>query len=189
VRSRATFPAQPMMVAAANPCPCGYAADGSDRCGCAIERVRGYRARLSGPLLDRIDLHVALPPVHVSSLSSRAPGESSAAVQQRVAAARAVQRDRARSGETTSCVNARLSASEVDRIARPDEAGMQLIASAVDKLGLSARAYGKVLRVARTIADLEGATAVRSTHVAEAVQGRIFDRNPSASGALEAANL
>jgi magnesium chelatase family protein len=189
VRSRATFPARPMLVAAANPCPCGYAGDGSDRCACASERVRAYRARLSGPLLDRIDLHVALPPVPVAALSSRAHGEASAPIQQRVAAARAIQRERARTGETAADVNARLSPGEVDRVARPDSAGMRLITSAVDKLGLSARAYGKVLRVARTIADLEGATAVRATHVAEAVQARIFDRKPGAAIADGASSL
>jgi magnesium chelatase family protein len=189
VRSRATFPARPMLVAAANPCPCGYAGDGSERCACTAERVRAYRARLSGPLLDRIDLHVALPPVPVASLSAHSPGERSADVQKRVAGARATQLERSRAGETRCSVNARLSASEVDRVARPDAAGMHLIASAVEKLGLSARAYGKVLRVARTIADLEGATAVRASHVAEAVQGRIFDRRPTAAAVVDRPSL
>ena len=177
VRSRATLPARPIVVAAANPCPCGYAGDPSRRCGCSEERVRSYRARLSGPLLDRIDLHVCVPPVDVASLAGRAFGESSAIVRQRVMRARAVQSARHRAREVSAPINALLSAQDIETIARPDAAGMRLIASAVDRLGLSARAYGKVLRVARTLADLEGVTAVGATHVAEAVQARVFDRH------------
>ena len=177
VRSRATLPARPIVVAAANPCPCGYAGDPSRRCGCTEERVRAYRSRLSGPLLDRIDLHVSLPPVDVAALASRAFGESSALVRQRVMRARAVQRSRFRAREVSAADNAQLSAQDIEAVARPDAAGMRLIVSAVDRLGLSARAYGKVLRVARTVADLEGVTAVGATHVAEAVQARVFDRH------------
>jgi magnesium chelatase family protein len=176
-RSRATFPARPIIIAAANPCPCGYAGDPSGRCRCNGERIRAYRARLSGPLLDRIDLHVSLPPVDVASLASRSVGESSSAVRERIANARKIQTDRKARGEARAIVNAQLSSQDVERIARPDAAGMRLIVSAVERLGLSARAYGKVLRVARTLADLEGVAAVRAVHVAEAVQARIFDRN------------
>jgi magnesium chelatase family protein len=181
VRSRATLPARPIVVAAANPCPCGYAGDPSRRCACSEERVRAYRSRLSGPLLDRIDLHVSLPPVDVASLASRAFGESSAVVRQRVIEARFVQQVRFRAGEVSAPVNSLLSARDIEAVARPDAQGMRLIAAAVERLGLSARAYGKVLRVARTIADLEGATAIGATHIAEAVQGRIFDRHPQAA--------
>jgi len=176
-RARATFPARPLVVAAANPCPCGYAGDPSGRCGCSGERVHSYRARLSGPLLDRIDLHVSLPPVDVAALASRAIGERSASVRERVVRAREIQLDRQQRGETRGGMNAELSSQDVDKVARPDAAGMRLIVGAVERLGLSARAYGKVLRVARTVADLEGATALRAVHVAEAVQARIFDRN------------
>jgi magnesium chelatase family protein len=122
-------------------------------------------------------LHVSLPPVDVASLSSRAVGESSESVRDRVVRAKQIQEDRLRRGETSAGVNAELSSQDVDKIARPDAAGMRLIVGAVERLGLSARAYGKVLRVARTLADLEGANAVRAVHVAEAVQARIFDRN------------
>jgi magnesium chelatase family protein len=177
VRSRATLPARPIVVAAANPCPCGYAGDPLRRCGCSEERIRAYRSRLSGPLLDRIDLHVSLPPVDVASLASRAFGESSAQVRHRVTAARAIQKARHDAREVSASVNAELSAKDIEAIARPDAAGLRLIGSAVERLGLSARAYGKVLRVARTLADLEGATAVGSIHLAEAVQARIFDRH------------
>lgn len=175
-RSRATFPARPMIVAATNPCPCGFAGDPSGRCTCSADRVRHYRGRLSGPLLDRLDLHVALPPVDVAHLRSQQLGESSEAVRARVIAAREIQQARARSGETRALANAQLSPQEVERVALPDEAGLRLIAAAVERLGLSARAYGKLLRTARTIADLDGSTGVRAPHVAEAIQLRVLDR-------------
>jgi len=185
-RSRATFPAHPIIIAAANPCPCGYAGDPSGRCRCSDERIRAYCARLSGPLLDRIDLHVSLPPVDVASLSSRSLGESSALVRERVGRARQIQTERYERGEARATTNAQLSSQDVERLARPDAAGMRTIVAAVERLGLSARAYGKVLRVARTIADLEGATAVSAAHVAEAVQGRIFDRHLNQKPTLSA---
>lgn len=175
-RSRATFPARPMIVAATNPCPCGFAGDASGRCGCTADRVRNYRARLSGPLLDRIDLHVALPPVDVAHLRQQKPGEPSVAVRERVLVARSIQRARAEDGEVHAPVNAQLSPQDVERIATPDEAGLRLISTAVERLGLSARAYGKVLRTARTIADLDGSSSVRAAHVAEAIQLRVLDR-------------
>ncbi len=175
-RARATFPARPIVVAATNPCPCGWAGDPSGRCACSADRVRAYRGRLSGPLLDRIDLHVALPAVDVTSLAARVGGEPSAEVRARVARARDVQRARHAQGLVKATTNAALSASEVERVATPDDAGLRLIASAVERLGLSARAYGKILRAARTIADLDGQTAVRAAHVAEAIQARLLDR-------------
>jgi magnesium chelatase family protein len=180
-RVRATFPARPLVVAAVNPCPCGHAGDPSGRCRCGADRVRSYRARLSGPLLDRIDLHVQLPPVDVASLRHTCAGEGSAVVRQRVIVARQAQRDRWQRGETSAPVNALLSLRDIDRVASPDEAGERILVAAVDSLGLSARAYGKVLRVARTVADLDGSVGVRSAHVAEAVQGRLLDRCESAS--------
>jgi magnesium chelatase family protein len=176
-RARATFPARPLVVAAANPCPCGYAGDPLGRCRCSDERIDAYRARLSGPLLDRIDLHVCLPPVDVASLASHAFGESSKSVRERVARARRVQRGRHSRAETSAQLNADLSPQDVERIAKPDADGMRIIVAAVERLGLSARAFGKVLRVARTIADLDEATSVQAPHVAEAVQCRIFDRH------------
>jgi magnesium chelatase family protein len=176
-RARATFPARPLLVGAINPCPCGYAGERSGRCTCAVERVRAYRARLSGPLLDRIDLHVVLPPVDVVHLQGAAHGEPSTPVRARVVAARAVQAARAqRLG--TALTNAALGPRDVERVATPDAAGARVLAAAVEKLGLSARAYGKVLRVARTIADLDHSDAVRAVHVAEAVQARLLDRDP-----------
>jgi magnesium chelatase family protein len=177
-RTRVTFPARPLLVGAINPCPCGYAGERSGRCTCGPDRVRAYRARLSGPLLDRIDMHFVLPPVDVAHLQSAARGEPSAAVRARVIAARGAQAERARQiGCATT--NAALSPRDLERVATPDPAGARVLAAAVDKLGLSARAYGKVLRVARTIADLDGSDAVRAPHVAEAVQGRVLDRDAS----------
>jgi magnesium chelatase family protein len=176
-RGAATFPARPLVVAASNPCPCGYYRDGTGRCICSPERVRSYVARLSGPLVDRLDIHVSLPPVAVTALAHASSGEPSTAVRERVVGARARQTERKRSGEVASSTNASLTPAEVDRIAKPDADGQKLLILAVERLGLSARAYSKVLKVARTIADLAGEPRVRAPHVAEAVQLRLFDRN------------
>jgi len=185
-RARATFPARPLLVAAINPCPCGYAGERSGRCTCAPERVRAYRARLSGPLLDRIDLHVVLPPVDVAHLQGGAQGEPSADVRARVIAARSAQAARA---QRLGCAptNAALSPRDLERVAAPDAAGARVLAGAVEKLGLSARAYGKVLRVARTVADLDHSPRVCAPHVAEAVQARVLDRDPMAAPRAAAA--
>jgi magnesium chelatase family protein len=188
-RSRATFPSCPLLVAAANPCPCGYAGDASSRCTCSEERVRSYRARLSGPLLDRIDLHVSLPPVEVAALTATCPGESSRIVRERVVEARRVQLERQGRAETNAACNAALGTADLERVAQPDASGMRLLATAVERLGLSARAYAKILRVARTLADLEGASAVRAVHVAEAVQARVLDRPAFTSPAGKASSL
>lgn len=178
---RATFPAQPLMVGAANPCPCGYHGDPLSRCMCGVERVRAYRAKLSGPLLDRIDIHVQLPAVEVASLRAAHSGEPSAPVRARVQRARDAQASRLASGETSVATNSLLPSRELDRVATPDDAGGRLLVHAVEQLGLSARAYSKVLRVARTIADLDGADAVRASHIAEAIHARVLDRDRAAS--------
>ena len=177
-RTRAVFPAKPLFIAASNPCPCGFFGEPTRRCECTDERVAAYRARLSGPLLDRIDLQISLRQVTIADLTKTAAGEPSAAVRERVLAARAVQSDRADRGEVTASVNAALGPKDIGRVAALDAGGSDLIARAVERLGLSARAYDKVLRVARTIADLEGSSAVKSAHVAEAIQMRLLDRRP-----------
>lgn len=175
-RARATFPAKPLFVAASNPCPCGFHGEPSKRCGCSEERIRNYRARLSGPLLDRLDLQLALRQVTIADLTSNAPGEPSAAVRERVLAARAVQAERARRGEVAADVNATLGPRDLAAVAGLDAAARGLVERAVETLGLSARAYDKVRRVSRTIADLDGSDAVKSAHVAEAIHMRLLDR-------------
>jgi magnesium chelatase family protein len=174
-RARAVFPARPMLVAAVNPCPCGYEGDRTNRCKCTPERVRTYKARLSGPLLDRIDIQVQLPPVDVASLYGDRRGEPSSAVRERVVRARSVQQARRGAGEVNASTNAALSSRDLERVARPDHEGAKLLAGAVEHHGLSARAYGKVLRVARTFADLDGSTAVNRSHVSAAIGMRLVD--------------
>jgi magnesium chelatase family protein len=179
---KATYPARPLLVGAMNPCPCGWLGGGPSRCQCSPERVRAYRARLSGPLLDRIDVHVSLPPTEVASLQG-APGESTAEVRQRVERARSVQRARALEREVTGTTNAALTPRDVERVASLCATGASMLAAAVSRLGLSARAYGKVVRVARTIADLDGSTAIAPSHVAEAIGLRVLDRSGVAAAA------
>jgi len=174
---KAEFPARFQLVAAMNPCPCGYLGDAAGRCRCTPEQVRRYRGRLSGPLLDRIDLHVELPPVaHELLLAQDHTGaEPSAAVRERVQAAQ--QRQLARSG----CLNARLDPAGLRRHARLTEPQQQFLARAIGTLGLSARATHRVLRIARTCADLAGSDTLEMPFLAEALQYRLLDRRPNAS--------
>ena len=165
-RRRAEFPARFQLVAAMNPCPCGHLGDPRRACRCTPDQVARYRGRLSGPLLDRIDLTVEVPAIAPEALFQSPPGEPSAAVRARVVAARALQA--ARQG----CPNARLPAGEVERQCRPDPGGETLLRQAMQRLGLSARAYHRVLRVARTLADLAGAERPGAAQVAEAIQYR-----------------
>ena len=163
---RAEFPARFQLVAAMNPCPCGWLGHPSAKCRCTPDQVARYRGKLSGPLLDRIDLMLDVPAVAEADLSARGDGESSATVQARVAAARAVQLER--QGKP----NALLGPDEVDRHARPDAAGAQLLKQAMARLALTARAYHRILKVARSIADLAGIEQISSAHVAEAIHYR-----------------
>jgi magnesium chelatase family protein len=169
---QAEFPARFQLIAAMNPCPCGYLGDANGRCHCSEEQVSRYRARVSGPLLDRIDLHIEVSPPPRAALRPDEPadGEASAAVAARVAAARQRQLKRG-----DKC-NAQLSNREVNRDCRPEPDGLALLEQAMERLGLSARAYHRILKVARSIADLEDSSAVTATHVAEAVGYRTLDR-------------
>jgi magnesium chelatase family protein len=171
------FPARFLLVAAMNPCFCGFYGDGSDRCTCDPSRIARYRARVSGPLLDRIDLHVAVPAVPFGELSGGGVEEGSAVVRERVIAARTRQRERFAHDPGVSC-NAHMGPGELRRHARPGPEVLALLQRAIDRLGLSARAYHRLLKVARTIADLEGSARVRTTHAAEAIQYRTLDRAP-----------
>jgi magnesium chelatase family protein len=163
-----TYPARFQLIAAMNPCRCGWRDGPGPGCGRAPACGESYQARLSGPLLDRIDLHVEVPAVAAADLALPPPAEGSAAVAGRVAAARAAQRDRY-AGTPGVRTNAGADGAALDRVAAPDGPGRTLLAEATDRLRLSARAYHRVLRVARTLADLDGADAVRRPHVAEAL--------------------
>ncbi len=174
-RARAWFPAAPLVVGAVNPCPCGYHGHPQIDCRCSVSERRRYMTRLSGPLLDRLDVHVFVPPVDLRSLAATRVGESSAGVRTRVVAARQRQRERHHRGETRGTSNSTLSLTELEHVAPLAARGRSLIERAVKELGLSARAYVRVLRVARTIADLEGAERVAEAHVAEAIQGRVIE--------------
>ncbi len=171
---QAEFPARFQLVAAMNPCPCGYFGDVSERCRCTPERIRQYRARVSGPLLDRIDMHVEVPAVPRAELLSAAapPAETSQAVRARVEAAR--QRQLARAG----VANHRLGAKQIERVCALDEESRALLELAGTRLGFSARAYHRIMKVARTIADLDGQERIQSSHIAEAIQYRGLDRRP-----------
>jgi magnesium chelatase family protein len=160
---QAEFPAAFQLVAATNPCPCGWYGHASGRCACAPGDVARYRGRISGPLLDRIDMHVTVPSVPREELLGQPCGEPSAAVRARVAAARAVAL--ARQGSA----NAALAGTALERHCALDDAGRALLGAAIEKLDLSARALPRLLRLARTIADLAGAAAPAPAHVAEAI--------------------
>ncbi|HLA39133.1 MAG TPA: YifB family Mg chelatase-like AAA ATPase [Candidatus Glassbacteria bacterium] len=165
---QADFPARFQLVAAMNPCPCGYLGHANGKCRCTPDQVARYRGKISGPLLDRIDLQIEVPALPVGDLTGHAAGESSAAIQARVEAAYG--RQLARQGKA----NALLSTPEIDRFCRPDAEGEGLLKQAIARLNLSARAYHRVLKVARTIADLAGSAGVGSGHIAEAIQYRRF---------------
>ena len=164
--SQVRFPANFQLVAAMNPCPCGYYGDKSDRCQCRPEQIKRYQEKLSGPLLDRIDLHITVPALPASDLQSAQRGESSAAVRERVI--QAYQRQQARQGKA----NNELSPSELDQFAPLGDAESRILAMAQSRLNLSARGYHRVLRVARTIADLAGSEAIQTPHLTEALSYR-----------------
>lgn len=165
-----TFPANFILIAAMNPCPCGYHGDSEKTCTCSATVVARYQKRISGPLLDRIDIHVEVPRVNYEKLASERPGEPSSAIRARVAAARQCQTERFQG--TRMLTNADMGPAEVRRFCPLDGAGQRLMQAAMRQLHLSARAYHRVLKLARTIADLAGADAIGPAHLAEAIQYR-----------------
>ena len=167
------LPSRFMLVCAMNPCRCGWYGHPSGRCNCSRKDVEKYVAKISGPLLDRIDLHIQVPSVEYDAMRRKSKPESSASVRGRVNAARAKQAQRF-AGTNVSC-NADMTAEMVGRFCRLDEAGDKLMRDSFEKLGLTARSHDRILRVARTIADLEGAENIEVPHLAEAIQYRNTD--------------
>ncbi|HVN64020.1 MAG TPA: YifB family Mg chelatase-like AAA ATPase [Candidatus Binataceae bacterium] len=169
-----TFPASLMLVAAMNPCPCGFNTDPTHECTCSPIAIARYRSRISGPLLDRIDIHIEVPAVKYKELSSRGAGESSEKIRERVNRAREVQLKRY-TGMPFYC-NAQMGAREIREHCQVESAGERLLELAINRLCLSARAYTRILKVARTIADLDASASIEAHHVSEAIQYRSLDR-------------
>jgi magnesium chelatase family protein len=168
------FPARFTLAAALNPCPCGFFNDTRRQCICSQTQIARYLAKISGPLLDRIDLQVEVAALTTGEIASTEPAEASTLIRNRVEAARTIQRERFRRA-SIRC-NAEMSTRHLRRVCVLDDSSRRLLIQAIERLGLSARAHDRILKVARTIADLEGEERIESAHVAEAVQYRALDR-------------
>jgi len=169
------YPASFMLVAAMNPCPCGYYNHPTIQCMCGPGIVQKYLNKISGPLLDRIDIHVEVVPVPFKELSEARNGEKSAQVRERVVKARKIQEERYQEKKNIHC-NAQMTSRQLREICKIDSTGQLMLKNAMDKLSLSARAYDRILKVSRTIADLEGSATILSEHLAEAIHYRSLDR-------------
>ena len=169
-----TYPAQFMLVAAMNPCPCGFYSDPHRECTCTLPQIQRYKGKISGPLLDRIDIHVDVPPVRFQDMSTEKQAEPSRQIKERVIKARAIQQERFK-GKKIFC-NALMVARHIRKFCQVDRSSHQLLKHAMEKLGFSARAYTRILKVSRTIADLEGAEQIQPHHISEAIQYRSLDR-------------
>jgi magnesium chelatase family protein len=163
-----------MLVVALNPCPCGYRGDPRRQCNCTVPQIERYMSKISGPLLDRIDLHIEVPAVPYKELSAERAGTSSASMREQVVAARAIQAQRFAGSHTR--YNARMTSRQIRSHCKLDDTCQELLRTSVNELGLSARAHDKVLRVARTIADLEASDKIESHHITEAINYRMLDR-------------
>jgi magnesium chelatase family protein len=175
-QSTLTYPARFMLAAAMNPCPCGYATDPTKECSCTPLQIQRYLARISGPLLDRIDIHIDVPPLKQRELSADPSGEASAVIRERVRRARRIQQERFRRSKVFC--NAHMNPRQIRRFCQVEGEARSLLETAMERLGLSARAYDRILKVARTIADLETAEAISPEHIAEGIQYRSLDRAP-----------
>lgn len=169
------YPAGFMLVASMNPCPCGYYNHPDKHCSCTSGMVQKYLSRISGPMLDRIDIHVEITPVPFEKISDNTPAESSEAIRQRVVKARAIQKERFQNEEGIHC-NAHITPRLFRKYCQPSPEGLRLLKTAMERLSLSARAYDRILKVARTIADLENCDAIATHHIAEAINYRSLDR-------------
>ena len=169
------YPCSFMFVASMNPCPCGYYGDPTHTCACTPGQIQRYMNKISGPLLDRIDIQCEIQPVPFEEISKAEPGEPSEAIRKRVIAARKIQEERFKSMPKIHC-NAQMTERMIHLYATPDEAGINLLRTAMSRLNLSARAYNRILKVARTIADLDNSPEVKSPHLAEAIGYRNLDR-------------
>jgi magnesium chelatase family protein len=169
-----TYPARLMLISALNPCPCGYLGDPAHACSCSPRDIHRYRARISGPLMDRIDLHIEVPAVKYRDLADRADSEKSADIAARVEESRTIQRERYKSSKIHA--NAQMTPRLIRKHCELDAAGNRLLEMVTDRLGLSARSYNRILKVARTIADLEKSESIREQHLSEAIQYRSLDR-------------
>lgn len=170
-----TFPANFILIAALNPCPCGYRNDPRRECHCTVPQIERYMAKISGPLLDRIDIHLEVPAVPFRELASGAAGTTSGDMRSQVESARAIQA--VRFADVRTRLNAKMTTRQIRQHCKLDDESMNLLKASVNELGLSARAHDKVLRVSRTIADLDHSEAIRPPHVSEAINYRMLDRN------------
>ena len=165
----------PKLCALLNPCPCGYYGDPTHHCVCTPGQISRYLSKISGPLLDRIDIHCEVTVVPFKQLSQMQPGESSSAIRERVIKARQIQEQRYRDYKGIHC-NAQMTERMIHLFAEPDEQSLEMLRLAMERLSLSARAYSRILKVARTIADLEGSERIQAQHIAEAIGYRNLDR-------------
>ena len=173
--STITYPSSFMLVAAMNPCPCGYFSDPKHECRCTYQQIHRYRSKISGPLMDRIDIHVEVPAVPYRDLMVDITAESSEDILKRVTDARVIQSERFR--QTKIYCNSQMNSRHIKKYCKIDDASCSLLEAAIDKLGLSARAFNRILKIARTIADLDGKTDINADHVSEAIQYRNIDRS------------
>jgi magnesium chelatase family protein len=171
-----TYPSQFMLVGAMNPCPCGFFGDNNHECTCNPAQIQKYMSKVSGPLLDRIDIHIEVPAVKFKDLAAEPTGEKSASIRERVNNARKIQLERFRNEENMFC-NAHMESKDLQRFCPIDNKSLDLLRMAISKLGLSARAYDRIIKVARTIADIEAEEQIQTRHISEAIQYRSLDRN------------